>query len=471
MGKYKIKQRKDWKSPLLKDGPSLHKRNIALLEAIDDTFQIKKSGDWPAVKRNITADRISQLYKAVSEIWPPDTNLTKLLPRPDNKLKALYLGDVHPESLVRNVFRFGLYTDEIFIIDPFHKPWRMAKEWSPIEHPSLFKEDTLKLVYFAARIEPWIRAGLVTLIPDPGDFDPELEQRTEELATKRLLSRGEEGFRASMKIFTGDMTSFSEDTIRYLMMLPEEEVIKLLRKANPQITEQDITEKLSQLKQLGEDDPLALEEDPAEINGQLFVGRSGVNTEMSLYISEITGAFPYTSLQMKWHDLLSMGKELSETAKVWSPLTKSFQGLEFKFLNNVDSSFACGLRTDGRLEDLRVFLRRLWKTIDGSPDINKAESLARDFRDELTHEYHKAEAEWSKINQDLLNWTGGPGIAALGSAGIAAAIVGGNMVLALPSLLFVHAGITKLVEARTKRTQFRKTTPMSVFIDLSKKNP
>jgi hypothetical protein len=145
--------------------------------------------------------------------------------------------------------------------------------------------------------------------------------------------------------------------------------------------------------------------------------------------------------------------------------------VEFKFLNNVDSRFACGLRTDGRLEDLRVFLRRLWKTIDGSPDISKVDSLARDFRDELTHEYHKAEAEWSKINQDLLNWTSGPGITALGVASFAGAIVAGNMLLALPSLLFIPAGITKLIDARTKRTQFRKTTPMSVFIDLSKKNP
>jgi hypothetical protein len=93
-----------------------------------------------------------------------------------------------------------------------------------------------------------------------------------------------------------------------------------------------------------------LEEEADKVGGQLLVGRSGVNTEMSLYISEITGAFPYTSLQMKWRDLLSMGKELSETAKVWSPLTKAFQDVEFKFLNNVDSRFACGLRTDGRLE-------------------------------------------------------------------------------------------------------------------------
>ncbi len=470
MGRYKLKKRKDWKAQFRQVGPSLRERNLTLMDTVDDIFDVRNATEWRDVKRNITADRIRQFYKIVAEIWPPDTNLTRLLPRPDNKLKALYLGDVHPESLVRNVFRFGLYTEEIFIIDPFHKPWRMANEWSPTENPNIFKEDTLKLIYFAARIEPWIRAGLVTLIPDPGDFDPELEQRTEELAKKRLLSLGEEEVRSSLKVFTEDMASFSEDTIRYLACFQETEVINLLRKANPKITEQEITDKLTQLKQFGEDDPLALEEAPDQIGNQLLVGRTGVNTEMSLYISEITGAFPYTSLQIKWRDLLRMGGELSATAKVWTPLTKAFQDLEFKFLNNVDSRFACAMRADGRLEDLRVFLRRLWKTIDGSPEADKIDTLARDFRDELTHEYHKAEAEWSKINQDLINWAGGTGVTGLGIMGLAGAVVTGNMLLGLPSLLFIPAGVSKLVDARTKRTQFRKTTPMSVFIDLSKKN-
>ena len=179
---------------------------------------------------------------------------------------------------------------------------------------------------------------------------------------------------------------------------------------------------------------------------------------MALYISQVTGAFPYTSLRMKWKELLSVAKELPEDAQVWSPLTKAFQELEFKFLDQVDSEFACSLRKDGRLEGFRAFLRRLWSMIGGTPDINKACSLARDFGDELTEEYHKAEAEWGQIDRDLMKQFG---------ASVVGGLIAGAFSLHIPTLGFAAAGVLELLNARMKRREFRKKVPMSVLIDLS----
>jgi hypothetical protein len=138
--------------------------------------------------------------------------------------------------------------------------------------------------------------------------------------------------------------------------------------------------------------------------------------------------------------------------------------LDFKFLDKVDFNFACEMRTEERLADFRAYLRRLWRTVNGSPDLNKIDSIARDFSDELTQEYHKAEAEWSKINQDLINWAGGPASTALGTAvgmtGIAGAIATGNMALTITPLAFIPLGISKLIDMRIKRRQFKKTVPM-----------
>ena len=132
--------------------------------------------------------------------------------------------------------------------------------------------------------------------------------------------------------------------------------------------------------------------------------------------------------------------------------------MEPKFLNNVDSGFACSLRRDGRLEGMRALLRRLWSTVGGTPDINRAESLARDFGDELTDEYHKAEAEWAQIDRDLLKQFG---------ATVAGGLVAGAFSPHIPTLGFAVAGVMELLNARMKRREFRKKIPMSVFVDLS----
>ena len=165
---------------------------------------------------------------------------------------------------------------------------------------------------------------------------------------------------------------------------------------------------------------------------------------------------------------MSVGEELPNPAQTWTPLTNAFHRLEFKFLNNVDSRFACELRTDGRLESFRAYLRRLWKTIGGVPDANKIDGLARDFKDELTDEYGKAEAEWNRIDRDLIQWAG-VGVLAATGASMAGAIATGGFNLTLPALGLSAAGVLRILASQRERKEFRQKIPMSVFVDLSRK--
>jgi hypothetical protein len=113
-------------------------------------------------------------------------------------------------------------------------------------------------------------------------------------------------------------------------------------------------------------------------------------------------------------------------------------------------------KKEGRLEDFRSFLRKLWSTIGGELDPSKAEPLARDFRDELTQAYNEAQTEWGAIDRDLLKWA----IPTLGGAlatGMFSPIIGGGLAV---------AGIGEIIQAEMKRRGFRKKVPMSVFIDL-----
>jgi FMN-dependent NADH-azoreductase len=103
--------------------------------------------------------------------------------------------------------------------------------------------------------------------------------------------------------------------------------------------------------------------------------------------------------------------------------------------------------------------------VGGEPDPAKSESLARDFRDELTQAFNEAQADWSLIDRDLLKW-GIPRMAGGLVGGLAAASATGHMSLSLPGMGFVVAGVNELIQAAMKRREFRKKVPMSIFIDL-----
>lgn len=93
-----------------------------------------------------SADQVRKLYEVVGSLWPPGTDASEYLPEPDGTLRALYLGDINPRNVIRNVARFGLYVDEILIVDPFRSPWTFSDEYNPLIHP-----------------EVWIARGVLTV--------------------------------------------------------------------------------------------------------------------------------------------------------------------------------------------------------------------------------------------------------------------------------------------------------------------
>ena len=104
------------------------------------------------------------------------------------------------------------------------------------------------------------------------------------------------------------------------------------------------------------------------------------------------GAFPYTNRRLKWREILLLKEDLPDLARLWTPLTKAFQTLEFKFLNNVDAEFAVSLRADGRLSGFRRFIRNVWTTANKSDDLGQIEAATESFRATLARNPNDAEA-------------------------------------------------------------------------------
>jgi len=435
---------------------TLHDRTKILYNGMLDIFGISKAKEWLDVKRAITADRVKEFYKLYAWLWKPDTDISLLFPKPDGKLRSLYIGRYRPELILRNIVRYTLYTDEILVILPFTNPWCVRKEFNPIENPDKFRQETLRTIAMLHQLGPWVFAGLVKLIPDPGDFDYNLRISTWNMAKERVKNR-----KITDKDFEDDMKYAKEDFERELLRMPKDSLIRLIKKWDPKISDSKLEDMIKYVEKKKRIDPLMLEDEPKPGESSFLIARTGTNLEMGLYISQLTGAYMYTDIKFRWEEILSVAKTQKGQGELWAPLTKAFQELRFKFLNNVDPRFACEFRKDGRLESFRNFLRKVWTSIGGEPEPSKINDIARNFSDELRDEYNKAEADWKKIDQALAKWT-------LSSGGVAAILTGG-MQWQIPALGFCITAIGELLAAKYKRDRFRKTVPLSVFLDLESK--
>lgn len=73
----------------------------------------------------------------------------------------------------------------------------------------------------------------------------------------------------------------------------------------------------------------------------------------------------------------------------------------------------------------------------------------------------------SRVAKSYTRKTAVPAIARV--VGAVGAIATGHLGLAVPTGGFAVNGMNELIQAQMKRTEFRKKTPMSVFIDLNEK--
>lgn len=436
---------------------SLYERNRVLVDGIIDILSFDGKKSWSDIKNKISRDHIKELYKLIAWLWPPDTDISSILPRPENKLRSLYLGFMRPESVLDSVVKYSLYCDQILVMNPFLNPWCIAKNYNPLVHPEKYVGDSIKWILFVLQLAPWIADESVVLIPDPGDFDYQLRMQTWELAKKR-----------SKNFSINDIANDSqlekyhkEDFKRTWLSTPTDAMKRWIKEYDPKISDSKINQMMQYIEKEKKMDPF-FPTNPKETGMFGFhTAQTGGNLEMGFFLSQMTGSYLYTDIDFRWQEILSSANLKSKQQNIWGHITHSFQKLDFKFLNpqRITPEFAKRIRNDGRLESMRNFLRKTWLSVSKSTDNQKIDrENVLNFKDELVEEYNKAEAEWGKIDADLLKWITGEGIGGI--------LATGGMNWQLPALGFSIAAVGNLLQARFKRDRFRKNISLSVFIDL-----
>lgn len=281
---------------------SIRERNLGFFRAVNAILGTDSGKDWNDVRRELDEDKVKRIHELYGYIWPLDTDLFELLPKPDGNARALYTGILDPRTTPFIVSNACLYFGDVLVQNPFMNPNQLNKEFSPVENPHSYLMQTLKNLLFLFQLHPLIESGRVNLFPDPSSVDPHLQRSAMELAQGRST-----GLRKSERDFDMLRKLHEEDMQQTICMLPKDAQERMARRADPNATEESIQYYLQNLEKMREENPLVLLRDGVfgggEDGGQVTPFHLSPNFELMLVIAQATGAFVVTDSHHRWNEL------------------------------------------------------------------------------------------------------------------------------------------------------------------------
>lgn len=306
---------------------SIRERNLMFCHAIEDILGLNAGKSWQDVQRELSDDQVKRIHEAFGSLWPEDTDLPSLLPRARNGiLRGVYLGISDPRLVSSTVLGWLPYFDEIILAHPFVNPLRMAPKYNPTTSPSQYKEQTLKNVLFILKLEPFIYAGSIHLVPDPGDFDAQFGTAIHQMAEERTASwKRQNGLEGWQKAIADD------DFRRTILRRSEATLRHEIRQQMPGASDARVEAVLVHARSELEADPYALLQpvEPGEAGAQLHSFK-GFNLETGMFLASLTGSFVFTDVEAHWQHLHLHAQRRDQTAvSDWTLVAEALHQLEF----------------------------------------------------------------------------------------------------------------------------------------------
>ena len=332
---------------------SIRERNLMFIGKVNNILGLDSGKSWNDVRAELNDEHVAQIYRCLQALWPADTNFRELWPRPDPRIfRAVYMGCIDPRTVVTSVLAWTSYFDEVVLLNPFINPTCIRPEFSPVENPAQHRVQTLKNVMLLLELEPFIRAGIVHFVPDPGELDFAFGKAMRDMALSRVGAAGD----------SHDDTGFlkrlaEDDTERLLTRLPLKAFSNIIRKASPHLNVADADEMARRIIESRADDPLALLQpvEPGKEHSQLMAFRCAP-LELSMFMAQVTGAAVFTDLPVFWRQLHASA-QAQPSATCWAPFTALTDQLSFTLADDLREIYR--LRTSEGLSDFRGVFRKL----------------------------------------------------------------------------------------------------------------
>ncbi|RVI87316.1 DUF4238 domain-containing protein [Sinorhizobium medicae] len=315
---------------------SIRERNTMLQNGIMRILGLDGKKNWIQVRRELTDDKIKEIYFLYEALWPLETDLLALLPKPDGVFRAVYTGSVHPLLITDFALAAPLYFGELIIAHPFIHSGVMAREYRPTENPRCYRQEFLKSIMFFMTIMPLVQLGMVNLIPDPCDFDFHLRQQVLNMAEARAsLMRLDPDKEPRIK------KQMEDDTRRSLMAMPADALRRQLRKLNPEMSEEEVLATMRFAERERERDPLAVLQDDSLVGkegGQMSMFKLVPNFEMTMYLAQATGACIVTDSPYRWSEVQNAIRgRLTAATPGLARFSEEMKALKFVFPQNVEN--------------------------------------------------------------------------------------------------------------------------------------
>ena len=263
------------------------------------------------------------------------------------------MGLVDPRTILPGVISSLAYFDEILVPNPFPHPRLISPEYSPTESPQLHKSQMLKNVLVLLTLQPFIDAGIVHLVPDPKEFDPDFRRQIVAMAEDRTT-----GWTLSAEEAKPGMALGEDESRRAIARLPPDQLEQFIRQTDPHIDQSLLQAVVAHIRASLDDDPLALLQsvEGGPEGGQLQMLRS-INLELALFLAQLTGAALYTDQPGNWRQLHQHTSAATDPRpQRWAPLATRMASLTFPV--ELDDSITAEIRASGSLCRMRRFFRR-----------------------------------------------------------------------------------------------------------------
>jgi len=360
---------------------SIRECNLMLYNGILGVLKLEQGKDWVRVRRDLTDEQISRIYSLYEALWPLETDLLQLLPKPDGIARAIYTGSIHPAAITEFALGASLYFGELIIEHSFVHAGTFKREFSPVKNPRAYRQEFLKTLLFFLTVMPLVEHGLVNLIPDPCSFDAHLRDQMLHMARARSVEmeidrRKEPRIEQLMK----------EDFQRGLISLPRDALRSQLLKASPGLDEVRLEEALHYIEQLRERDPLAVLQEGSFVSGEkgglLNLVKLAPNFEMAMYLAQATGACIVTDSFFRWTEIKkASGKLAGRPYPDLATLARDIESSEFAFPQNVEDIGA--LAFDKTFAAYPALIRDIFKYLsnlsDRGPKPNREAQLISRF--------------------------------------------------------------------------------------------
>lgn len=441
---------------------------IKLIQLLRKHFPIEGQNENVHLYDTVRPEYVESFYtEYIASVRPPQLRNEKIFPKPNYEiLRALYLGSPSANSLLNNLVRHSLYSDQILLTDPFQSIVMLDSAQNVREDPGIWMDVVVNRAIALIAISDWIESDIVRVIPNafyyhrdvlfqsadeleergitiPKDFG---EQVVEDFIIELLLSQEQSTWNDLLDSIEGMGNPMSADEREYFKSraIDYQQQFPIRFRASSEI--------LDKYKY------------PQGFPSKMISSGGGTPVHLAPDVAKLTGSFMLFERKSNYNLFIENFQHDSPTE--FQEIALAFQDLTFPFLHNVPIDVALDAHREGYLSKFRSYLRETWQIAGANDPQIYSESASQAFRDKLNSEFSDLENEWTQIRNRLRLGAISHGIISGASAIVAGTI---HWTIGATGLLGTLASSIKDYREISSQLDQASRNPLAIFINLSRK--